>query len=385
MDFIKNCTTFPSRVHRIIYITALRQTPLSLSLADTGGMEPSLIESCNAYYAYIQSMLSDMYENADSWHLGAGVLDKFLNGKKENAMKQKQPARTLVLRSETYNSVPHYFRFLFTLGQLGNVENQCLMVPAEAYKKIRTVYDREFAQKPTGTQKNIAYSDRLKAFQRAGLYVTEQTDGSAKVTCVPYPTMFQAMCVLAKSAAHVKTFGEHNFMFCDFRQIERSYNPCYEDVVSPLSDDQRAVADAIHQMALAMKLRVSCTTYWKVNYHYKGKHVMCLDTDDFNGEKTGLCHNVRFRINGSHDDRYLEMITGEGDAFKQYLMKHLNYCTACSTSHLGWFKEMWGRKVRLCCEPHFRIINPKNTDLKYIRKFIELRMDMIRLEKDEAQ
>jgi len=41
--------------------------------------------------------------------------------------------------------------------------------------------------------------------------------------------------------------------------------------------------DAINDMAKELKFRASCETYWKVNYHYEGKHIMCIGTDKCGG------------------------------------------------------------------------------------------------------
>ena len=87
------------------------------------------------------------------------------------------------------------------------------------------------------------------------------------------------MKALADSAKDIKTFGEENFRACEFRQIFSRYIPKYQDVVQTLDEPQRELCDAIHKYLLSMKARPSCTTYWKVNYKYKGDQIVQISTE----------------------------------------------------------------------------------------------------------
>lgn len=381
MNFSKSNTDFPTIAHRSIYLMAIRQTPLDISLANASATD-ELLKSCRQYHAFVMNMLSDMYNDPLAFGIKAGEYDEFLSGKKENAMKQKLPAKTKAIRSETGNAVPSYFRLLNRFAQFGEVAADGFAITEADYAAIRKNYDYSFAKKPEGIEKLIPYKVRLDAFAKSGLMVEELADGSAKLTNGVYPEMFLAFSKLAKSGRNEKPFGEHNFMFTDFRQIWDRFIPGYEDVTRVLPDTQKEVLDKVCELARSLKLRESCTTYWKVNYHYKGKHVMCIDTEtDWMGERYPRCNNTRIRVNGAHTKSYTDNIAEKGEEFVKYFMQHLNYCTACSTSHSGWQREMFGRTVRLCSEPHFRITNPGMEDLEYIEEFIKLRIEEIHLEK----
>jgi hypothetical protein len=106
---------------------------------------------------------------------------------------------------------------------------------------------------------------------------------------------------------------------------------------------------------------------------------MCIDTDNRIGNKNGLINTARLKIDGTSNgsEAYLEKISKQGSKFITYFNIHMNYCTACSTSHIGWIKNIFGRNVRLCGYPHFRITSPSEKDLAYIKKFIEFRQEMI--------
>lgn len=60
MDFTKDLVDFPSEVHKVIYSGAREMISPERSLA---GMEdPVLKSSCEAYYAFLMDLYSDMYE-----------------------------------------------------------------------------------------------------------------------------------------------------------------------------------------------------------------------------------------------------------------------------------------------------------------------------------
>lgn len=384
MQFNTTCTEFPSRVHRLIYLIAIRQTPLTNSLSEAQNLEESLKESCKQYHAFVMDMLSQMYENPDAFGMKAGEYDAYLDGKKENAMKQILPSKTLAIRSETYNTVPSYFRLLNRYARYGTLNNSTIVISEEAYNNIRKNYDMDYDKKIKNTEKLIPYGVRISALMQVGLKLEEQGDGSVIIRNETYPNMFLSMTLLANAGWGKKPYGEHNFMYTDFRQIwNEKHSPTYEDFMRVLPMEQKEVIDQVREKSKALGLRESCKTFWKVDYHYKGKHVMCIDSEyDWQGEKNPRCNNTRIRVNGGNTDHYIDNIANEGKVFIEYFRKHMNYCTACSTSHIGWTRELFGHKVRLCCEPHFRISNPRNDDLENIMKFIQLRMKEILYEKE---
>lgn len=382
MIFKKSETEFPSYVHKVIYLNVLRQTPIEISIGETEGIEPLLIESCRAYYDFIMEMHSNMYEDPAAWGMKPGEYDEFLGNLKENGMKQMNPTKTKALRSRARNCVHSYLHLLLSLGRLGELKNNALYLQPEVYLGMRRFFDKSLDAKMKNLFNDIPYEVRLNGFKRVGFIISEDEHGIV-IQSENHPNMLYAMSVLAKLEKHEDTFGEHNFLHCDFRQIFNGYIPRYEDVVQPLQEEQKSVIDQVHAFAMEMKLSCACTTYWKVNCHYKGKQVMCIDTDDRFEDKSRLVNTVRIRINGTNHGaaEYLDKIAGQGEDEIKYYMKHMNYCTACSTSHLGGKQPVFGRNVRLCGPPSFRIVNPVGNDLDRIRRFIELRKEMIVLEK----
>jgi hypothetical protein len=369
MIFEKNFTGFPTRIHRAIYNAALRLTPLDVSLTDI--TDPFLIESCRQYHAFLLSLLSDMYADPHAYGMIAGEYETYLNGRHWEAVRRIEPSKVNKHRTKKANALPSYFRFFLRIAQTGTLSDagKSILLPTEAVAGLKAIKD--------GLGGFIPYEVRVPALTRVGFIIAEKADGSATVTSENFPDMMFALSELGKSEGNTKTFGEHNFFNCEFRQIGKSYIPTYDDVMRVLPDDRRAVIDEINRMVKKLKLRASCSTYWKVNYHYKGKHIMCIGTDSyegFNGKLSPWCNSVNVRVNGSHRQEYLQNAAAHGAEFVKYFHGHLPFCRACSKGHIGAVYHVLGKTTRLCCGPSFRVEDPSAGELDYIRKFIELRI-----------
>lgn len=80
---------------------------------------------------------------------------------------------------------------------------------------------------------------------------------------------------------------------------------------------------------------------------------------------------------------FLYFLGEHGESFKRYFLRHLNYCTACSTSHIGGITDIFGYRKRICCcpNPSFRIHNPSADDLENIKKMIQIRLEAVEAQK----
>lgn len=370
MQFTKDFTGFPTRIHRAIYAAALRLTPLEISLA--GMDDPNLAESCRQYHAFVLDLLSDMYADPQAYGMDAGEYEAFLDGRAWSVAEHQETSKSKALRGKEGNALPSYLRFLKIIGTCGELERAGLVFPAK---------DLAWLKNPKGYDGVIPYKTRVDALRRVGLAIGENPDGTATVTSGAHPAMLPALSALAKSTGNTKTFGENNFFHCEFRQLRGSYIPTYEDVVLVLPDDRRAAIDAVRAMAERLKLRPSCSTYWKVNFHYKSKHVMMISTDNcvgHHGTESPWCNSVMVRVGGSKRPEYLQNVEAQGEAFVRYFRRHLQYCRACSTGHIGGMHQVLGKTVRLCGGPGYQVMDPGPEDLKYIRTYLELRMEEIR-------
>ena len=359
MDFSLELNVFPSAVHRNIYAAARQITPLHRSLS--GMEEGELKESCEAFHAFMLEMLSDMYENPEAYGLPVYMLENFLNGRKLNGVKRKQPAKTEKIRSQTYNAVNGYQVLLCLLGRSGQMQGDKLTIPQDELKNIE--------KRSSGPSSPIDLPTRLKGLGRVGLIQEGESFISER-----YPNMILGMCALANSSEKMNSFGYFAFQNLEFRNIQSQYKPAYGDYVNPLVSVRRMVADEIDACARKSKLKSACNTFWKVDYKYAGVQVMCLEND----------HGVliiRITATYSWDDPKLinNRLGGESPEFQQYILRHLWGCTGCSTSHLGAFAFVLGHKRRLCMGGGigFRWTNPSHEDVDAIRKCLTFRCQII--------
>ncbi len=359
MDFSLELNVFPSAVHRNIYAAARQITPLHRSLS--GMEEGELKESCEAFHAFMLEMLSDMYENPEAYGLPVYMLENFLNGRKLNGVKRKQPAKTEKIRSQTYNAVNGYQVLLCLLGRSGQMQGDKLTIPQDELKNIE--------KRSSGPSSPIDLPTRLKGLGRVGLIQEGESFISER-----YPNMILGMCALANSSEKMNSFGYFAFQNLEFRNIKSKYKPAYEDYVNPLASVRRAVADEIDDYARKNKLKPACNTFWKVDYKYAGAQVMCLEND-----RGALV--IRITATYSWDDPALinNRLAGESLEFQNYILRHLWGCTGCSTSHLGAFTFVLGHKRRVCMGGGigFRWRNPTHEDVDAIQKCLEFRRRII--------
>ncbi len=359
MLFSEGKTVFPSAVHRYIFAAGRQLTPLKRSLE--GMAEDGLKDSCRIFFAFIADMLSDMYENPEPYGLPLNMLENHLKGRKLNGVKRKQPHQTEKILSQTHNAVNGYQLLLCMLGRHGKVQENALVLPADAWHEI---------EKRTSTSTSpIPLQTRMSALGRMGIIQDENGLLSTR-----YPGMFTGMCALASSSKEMNSFGYFAFQNLEFRNIGSAYRPVYEDYVQPLIEERRFIADQVDALARSLKMKPACNTFWKVDYKYKGTQVMCLEN---------MRGDLILRVTGTYhwDDPALinGRLAGEDEAFQKYILRHIWGCTGCSTSHLGAFATILGRRRRVCMGGGigFRWINPQSDDIAYIRKCMEFRCRII--------
>lgn len=374
MEFIKEQTHFPTLVHKVIYNNAMKLTPLQKSLNNVENVDSEMVDSCREYFNFIIKMYSHMYQNPTEYGMNAGEYDAFLNNKKENGVKRKFPSKTLELRSKTYNCVHGYLHLLFYLGDKGRVENNQLIIMKDDYDEIKSVFDLTLAPNKKSIFNDIPFNTRLNALKQLGLVISENECG-AYVISENFPNMLTALCKLAKSVDTVKTFGKEGFFSLEYRQIWNNHKPDYFDITNPITDESRQVADELNHYLKSVKAHPSITTFWKANYKYKGVFVFSLDT-------SWSELNIRVVCVYGLDEQALALFNKLAEELnsdeQQYLLRHLNYCKGCSTSHDGgWFVNILGKRKRVCGGLGIMVKNPGSQDIAYIKKFINIRLNII--------
>ena len=365
MDFsieLTNQRDFPSTVHRGVYAFARGITPLEYSLAVV--TDCNMRESCTDYHNFIVDTLSDMYDNTEAYYLPVGQLEKFLCGKKLNGMKQKFPSKTKAMLSQERNTTHGYILLFYMLGKTGIMNGNSLIISDE---------DMELISKNVNTPTSpISLEKRLKALARMGFLRTDSGFVSTR-----YPNMFPAMCAFAKRAAKPSGFDFFLFSICEFRNIYKKHRPSWEDYFRPLATDQREMAYRLHDFAVKNKMKPVISTYWKVDYKYKGTQVMCIGSE---GDRERL---LDVRIVGAYNWENHALINDrlakESPELQKLVLRHIWRCDACATSHLGMHIKVLGKRQRVCGggQIGFRWRNPAADDFEALRKLIQLRCDFI--------
>lgn len=224
-----------------------------------------------------------------------------------------------------------------------------------------------------GSVRNICVADMFKAMARMGITVREN-----EVTSKEYPAMFPAMCALSSLAKTSSGFDFFAFRTLDFRNLNGRHKPTYEDYFRPLTANQKKQAYELHDFAISQKVKPAVSTFWKVDYKYKGSQVMCIGSEWNLGE---LALDIRIMGTYHWDNPALinDRLAQESPDFQKNILRHILRCTACSTTHLGMFVTVLGKKQRVCGGGAiaFRWKNPGDEDMAVIKRVIELRCDII--------
>jgi len=106
---------------------------------------------------------------------------------------------------------------------------------------------------------------------------------------------------------------------------------------------------------------------------------MCIGTSDTGDHESML--DVRIIGTYNWDDHTLinSRLERESPEFQKQALRHVWRCNACATTHLGMFVTVLGKRQRVCGggQIGFRWYNPADDELEYIKKLIQLRIEII--------
>ena len=340
--FSRDTTAFSTMLHRDIYATALRITPPETSLATLANAHPALAASAREFHAFIMALLADMYDDPQAFGMNPGVYEAFANGRKYHAVKRFRPDAARLHCDQAHAELASYHALLKQLAIRCKVENGQAYLSAEDFAYIKR-YDYLPSRQKIGA---VPVETVLKMLRQSGMAFDDGADGSVRIHHSHYPQMFLAMSELAKSAEasvanpvskSLKYFFACNYDYLEFRQLSDNYKPVYDDLVRVLSDGDRAVVEAIHQMAKAHKMRETFA-HFTIEYHHKGQRVMSIRTDGLwlePGQKNRQWRRkLTVSVWGSSRPEYQQQVAACGDDFVRYFRRHLNYCSCCNPEHM---------------------------------------------------
>lgn len=362
----------PDRVREKIDLLMQQVTPIETALSEMGIESKELLDSCKEYHSFICEMLEDMYSYPLEYGFVPGKLEAFLDGKEINSFKLTQPTKIKALLTEADDGPYSYYRFLYEVAIRAEQRKMNLFISQKKYEEIRIQFDNYM--KPQKKNKNflVDYDIRLAAFTRNGLIVKE-ADNGVEISNNKYPQMFGALLALAESVASVKTFGMQGFYHCEFRMITSRHKPDFNDILQPLSVNNKEMMIKLNEIALQGKMSPSYNTFWKVNYKWKNRQVMQFSI-------TGK--ELTVTVTGAVDEEQRKLLTeyvkDEEPAFVTFIQDNLKACTGCAYDHIGVIVDVFGTPRRVCSNAiSVRVRNPEEKDVEFLIKFIEYRKKLI--------
>lgn len=364
-------------VHRRIDMEKACIVPLEVSLRNTEGLSPELVEGCRQYHSFLNQFLSCLYDDPLRFGLPAGAYEAYLDGMKPHAKKRKEPARYDKFRSSAYGAGNTYQRFLYEFCRAARLDGEKLCLEGDAFHKVLHMFRGDKKQRPDDFLTGVPYPLRLQRLREAGLEI-DSGEASAEMRCPGQPLMLKAMKALADAGQKVKTFDWYGVQYCEFRQLLSPYRPDFEDVIRFLDEEAQQPLREIHRYLVEHKARPSCDTYHKVDYKYHGVQAVQIGLDEFN-----VLPRIYVRINGAYwwwpDGETLvnEQLLRRDAKLQDYAQRHVNYCTGCSSSHPhGGYVRILGRQKCLCGGIDFKVFQPGKSEVSEICQLIDIRMDL---------
>jgi hypothetical protein len=332
MIFDKNQTDFKDCIREAVWELGTRQLPLEMTLSY---VPDKLKSACTDWYNFNQNLFTDMYENPDRFGFE-------INPSQPGWVNKKQVV---------------FYHWLIGHLLLSVAGNHCEMQTG-AFKKMIEKF-------------NPKSVEALKTHH--GFVIEEKGD-----IVVVYNHLYPGMLVGAKS---INEAGRVNYKvncddfrsYCDFRGLA-GYKRTYEDLHLVLNDENRRIAEKLHEYNVSRKIMPQkCYYFFRAEYKYKGKRVCQIDL----AEKNRFKINMFFAEKGNEAFKTLESeIEKYDDAaeFKSFIVKNFSKCQNCKP--VCWKKttprEVFGKKF-FACSTHITIYNPKEQDLSYIFKLLDLR------------
>lgn len=386
MLFERETTSFPTVLHRDIYMTALRRTPTEISLAEIQVSDPVLAESCQGFYDFMTELLADMYLDPCRYGMHPGAFEEYLNGRKYNAAKRTEPLQARTYYDQSAAEIACYLELIKSVASKCEIINGVCVISEKDFEDIKG-----YGYLPSRKRENVIPIETVLArLAEVGLVFRENADGSVTVENDRHPCMFVSMSALAKAvdesvkkpvSAALKYFFSYNWGYMDFRQIVQNYKPTYEDFIHFLPDDLVDFARKLRELTKPYKLKEVLARPFMVDYQYKGRLVMRIWLDSEaapSRSQKEWKRNLTVRVYGSPRAEYLQSVEAHGEAFVKYFFRHLNYCSCCTPEHVAdrtGIRPVLGRNVRICADPGGVFVNPTPEDLPFIKEYIDMRMN----------
>ncbi|MCL2707732.1 MAG: hypothetical protein FWF03_01310 [Defluviitaleaceae bacterium] len=266
MTFDRSQSEFPSDFHRQVWWWAVGLVPLEVSLNDEAKAKcgADVSAGCAQWREYFGRLCDDMYANADNY-----------------LPASPRQYRDLLERiSRDGAPSPKSGGIAIAAGDWGAASDR--LNKSKAY-----------------AEKGITAEKLITRLAPTGLEY--KNDGESAVFNYPeYPQIFDAMRLFEQSPDVRKTPARLHFAHCEFRQLFKSFNPNYDELMRRAGDESLEVARAIHEYCVSVGVK-RYVHFGIIKYKHKG--VRLLDYNLYGNEYPTLGVNVgSYRINPRRSD-----------------------------------------------------------------------------------
>jgi hypothetical protein len=220
--------------------------------------------------------------------------------------------------------------FLYFVGQQGSLQDCHLRLD-------RKDYDSFFAKSPRVKRRII------KGMGKVGLTASERED-AVMIGNTHYPHMMPALTTLADACRQRsdKRMGTLLFARCDFRALDRDYQPDALDmlrtaVASSEFEHIIALHHALLEMGYAPRLRVGSISDWRIQYQGK-RAIKATPLFEIEYDER-LKHQLVMRVKCASTNRIVPLLSQQPTFLRQDFYRHAHNCGG---SKCGWCKTLKG-------------------------------------------
>jgi len=338
MPIDKNNPDYNGAVQKTIWNYATNLLPLEITLP----MIPEeMREPCTDMYNFTVALLNDMYKNTEEYGFG----------------------KKYVLFHQW---------FFYWLYKKFKFYDGAFVIDKKGYKK----FAKRFNPKTVETM-----------YARHGFELVDFGD-QISLSNSRYPGMMKA--IFEVFAAAYMNYGASCGCYlteCEFRALV-NYKRTYADMFFVLTEEDKAMAKRISDYAAGIGVKpAKCDFFHRIAFRKKNKVVFMFNV----AQQKNLKIDIGFaKIGGEAFMRLEKEIEKYDDAtgLRQFIIKYsCKRCNNCSPKCHHKFNpiEVFGKKMVICGNNlYIRIREPKEQDLKYIIKLIELRAMLVDSEISES-
>lgn len=371
MTFDINQNTFPSTTHKSIWHTAVYMAPFNEVIPANLPAEQSLdlIEGEKSFYQFILDLYSDMYNNPEAYYIPILEYDSFMNSKVGKDFTDKDKKQESKLRNKFQKAIQFYQKLLFEIGSKAQPElgSYNLLIDKSILYDALSKHNLNIVLKDS--------EKRISALSNLGM-VIDISGNKITISNIRYTKMLIALSALCK--ADNKKYLLTNFLRCDFRGLNNSYKPEFNDIISILPNKFKKTVLDMNDYMQAIKCTYSAeplknTTLqsdFKLLYKLNGKLIY-----SFNADTDSL---KTFAYFNHHDNisRMGYLLKDESESLFAWFYDRIptSICS-CKNNKLV---DIGGRTKRICgLMNRIDVTNPSDENMKNLKNVLQLYLQKV--------